>query len=72
MNNSITMIADSTDDTQGVYMAEDIQRMLNIGRSKTYEYLEEVYRNQQPFRVIKIGKLLRVPRKSFDDFLNSV
>ena len=72
MNNSITMIADSTDDTQGVYMAEDIQRMLNLGRSKTYEYLEEVYRTQQPFRVIKIGKLLRVPRKSFDDFLNSV
>ncbi len=55
-----------------VYLAEDIQRMLNLGRSKTYEYLEEVYRTQQPFRVIKIGKLLRVPRKSFDDFLNSV
>ena len=55
-----------------VYMAEDIQRMLNLGRSKTYDYLEEVYRDQKPFRVLKIGKLLRVPRKSFDDFINTV
>lgn len=72
MNTSTTVTVDNSDDTQRVYMAEDIQRMLNLGRSKTYAYLEEVYRTQQPFRVIKIGKLFRVPRKSFDDFLNAV
>jgi predicted DNA-binding transcriptional regulator AlpA len=55
-----------------VYFAEDIQRMLGIGRSKTYEYLEEVCKNQAPFRVIKIGKLFRVPKQSFDAWLNEV
>lgn len=53
----------------GVYSAEDIQRALGIGRSKTYSFLQEVYRTQKPFRVIKIGKLFRVPKYSFDRWL---
>ena len=53
-----------------VYDAEDIQQLLGIGRSKTYSFLEEVYKEQQPFRVIKIGKLYRIPRNSFDDWIN--
>jgi len=53
-----------------VYLAEDIQKQLGLGRSKTYEYLEEVYKKQEPFRVIKIGKLVRVPKQSFDAWLN--
>ena len=52
-----------------VYLAEDIQKILGIGRSKTYEYLDEVYKKQEPFRVIKIGKLFRVPKDSFDKWL---
>ena len=54
---------------QQVYLAEDIQKLLAIGRSKTYDYLDEVYKKQQPFRVIKIGKLFRVPKHSFDSWL---
>ena len=54
---------------QQVYLAEDVQKILGIGRSKTYEYLDEVYRKQEPFRVIKIGKLFRVPKNSFDKWL---
>ena len=54
---------------QGVYEASHIQQALGLGRSKTYEYLQEVYRTQQPFRVIKIGKLFRVPKYSFDRWL---
>ena len=53
-----------------VYDAEDIQRLLGIGKSKVYTCLDEVYKNNGPFRVIKIGKLFRVPRKSFDDWLS--
>jgi len=53
-----------------VYDAEDIQKLLGIGRSTAYAYLNEVYQRQEPFRVIKIGKLLRVPKQSFDDWLN--
>lgn len=54
-----------------VYLASDIQKALSLGRSKTYQFLEEVYQKQEPFRVIRVGKLLRVPQKSFDDWLNS-
>lgn len=54
-----------------VYLASDIQRALSLGRSRTYQFLDEVYRKQEPFRVIKVGKLFRVPQKSFDDWLNA-
>ena len=53
-----------------VYDTEDIQKLLGIGRSTAYAYLNEVYQRKEPFRVIKIGKLLRVPKQSFDDWLN--
>ncbi len=52
-----------------VYFAEDIQKFLGLGRSKTYEYLQDVYKKQEPFRVIKIGKLFRVPKQSFDRWI---
>ena len=55
-----------------VYDVEDIQRLLEIGRSKAYSYLDEVYQKQEPFRVIKIGKLFRVPKQSFDNWLNGI
>ena len=57
-----------------VYLASDIQKPLGLGRSKTYLFLDEVYRQQEnpPFRVIKVGKLFRVPKKSFDDWINAV
>ncbi|WP_337928297.1 DNA-binding protein [Anaerotignum lactatifermentans] len=48
-----------------VYDASDIQRILGIGRSMTYVFLEKVYEDQAPFKVIKIGKLYRVPKKIF-------
>ena len=36
-----------------VYDASDIQRILGIGRSMTYVFLEKVYEDQAPFKVIK-------------------
>ena len=48
-----------------------IQRMLGIGKSKAYTFLEDVYKQKNPpFRVLKIGKLFRVPKKGFDEWLN--
>lgn len=44
-----------------VYDVEDIQRLLGIGRSKAYSYLDEVYRKQEPFRVIKIESFSGYP-----------
>ena len=57
---------------QKVYLASDIQKALSLGRSKTYQFLDEVYEKQEPFRVIKVGKLVRIPCKSFDDWLNAI
>ena len=43
---------------QQVYLAGDIQRMLGIGKSKSYTFLEDVYKQKNPpFKVLKIGKL---------------
>jgi len=53
-----------------VYDADDIQKLLGIGRSKAYAFLDEAYESQKPFRVIKIGKLYRVPKEGFDQWLN--
>lgn len=53
-----------------VYDAEDIQKLLGIGRSKAYTFLDEVYENPKPFRVVKIGRLYRVPKEAFDKWLN--
>ena len=49
-----------------VYEVSDIQKILGLGRSKTYDFLDEVYKNKKPFYVIKIGKLYKVPKLSFD------
>lgn len=54
-----------------VYDADDIRRLLGIGRTKVYEFLEKVYKDQEPFRVIKIGRIYRVPKDSFDKWINS-
>lgn len=56
-----------------VYLAPDIQKILGIGKSKTYTFLEEVYKQKNPpFRVLKIGKLFRVPKQGFDEWLNGI
>ena len=56
---------------QQVYLAADIQKILGIGKSKSYTFLEEVYKQKNPpFKVLKIGKLFRVPKKGFDEWVN--
>ncbi|MCD8082840.1 MAG: DNA-binding protein [Clostridiales bacterium] len=46
--------------------------MLGLGRTKTYEFLNSVYEERDPpFRVIKVGSAVRVPKKSFDAWLNA-
>lgn len=52
-----------------VYGAEEIQQILGIGRSKVYLFLDEVYKKKKPFRVLKIGKCYRIPKGSFDRWL---
>lgn len=54
-----------------VYEVSDIQKILGLVRSKTYDFLDEVYRNKKPFNVIKIGKLYKVPKLSFDKWIEN-
>lgn len=53
-----------------VYDVCDIQKILGLGRTKAYEFLEEVYYKKKPFAVIKIGKLYKVPKEPFDLWVN--
>lgn len=53
-----------------VYNASEIQRMLGMGKNRLYEFLEETYKKQTPFRVLKFGKIYKVPKQSFDNWIN--
>ena len=53
-----------------VYKVEEIQNLLGLGRSKAYEFIENVYYDRKPFRVLKIGRSYRIPCNSFDKWLN--
>ena len=57
-----------------VYLASDIQKVLGLGKTKTYDFLNQVYKQQgqnPPFRVIKVGTSVRVHKQSFDDWLKT-
>lgn len=57
---------------QQVYMASDIQMALGLGKTKTYDFLNQVYKlKRPPFRVIKVGTSIRVQKQSFDRWLNA-
>ena len=58
-------------DVEKVYDAEDIQMLLKISRSMAYRFLADVYNKQKPFRVIRIGKIYRIPKKEFNDWLSN-
>lgn len=61
---------DKTEVETQVYLPAELKIILGIGKSKVYEFLKEVYESDEPpFKVIKIGKLFRVPKKSFDEWL---
>ena len=46
-----------------VYSAEEIQEILGIKRSATYNYLTKVYTDGGPFLVHKIGTMYRLPKE---------
>ncbi|WP_330652054.1 helix-turn-helix domain-containing protein [[Clostridium] symbiosum] len=54
-----------------VYEVKDIQNLLGIGRNTAYEFIRQAYKENGPFRVIKIGDSYRIPKESFDRWINS-
>lgn len=47
-------------------------KKLGLGRNILYSYLEEVYNKQYPFRIIKIGKIYKITKASFDNWINCI
>ena len=48
------------------YTVQDLQDILDVGRKSVYGLLQ---RNE--FRWIRVGAVYRIPKKSFDDWLES-
>lgn len=55
-----------------VFTAKDIQEILGICNKTAYELIRQAYRRDDMFKVIKIGRLYKVPSKSFLDWLDQV
>ena len=60
---------DSIINESAVYQARYIQEKLCLSKTKTYDYLKQVYNTQSPFRVIRIGSTFRIPKKEFNEWL---
>ena len=48
------------------YTVEDIAEILGIGRSSAYSLVK-----QNHFKIVRIGKNIRISRKSFDDWFEN-
>ena len=48
------------------YRVEDIARILNVSKSSAYVLVKQGY-----FRIVRVGKNIRVSRKSFDEWLDN-
>ena len=48
------------------YRVEDVARILGIGRSSAYALVKQGY-----FKTIRVGKSIRVSRKSFDSWFDN-
>lgn len=49
------------------YTVPEVAKMLGIGRNKAYDMIKDAH-----FKVIRIGNSIRISKKSFDDWLDSV
>jgi predicted DNA-binding transcriptional regulator AlpA len=50
---------------KSILEVEDIQSILGISRNKAYQLV-----NLDEFHVVRIGRLIKVSRKVFEDWLN--
>lgn len=54
------------------YDAKDVMEMLNLKETNGYNYLEMAMATGKPFSVIRIGKLYRIPKESFDSWMKQI
>ena len=49
------------------HTVEEITTILNIGRTTAYHLIKD-----GPFKIIRIGNAIRIPRKSFDEWFEQM
>ena len=59
-------------DDKKLYEVDDVREILGVSRTNAYEFIKKAYREQFPFKVIKVGKLYRIPVKSFDKWVDGI
>ena len=57
-------------DNRKLYEVDDVREILGVSRTNAYELIKKAYIEQRPFKVIKVGKLYRIPAKSFDKWID--
>lgn len=69
MGNKCERIGENTEATseRQVYTVEDIANILGIGRTSAYALVKEGH-----FRVVRIGNAIRISKKSFDKWLDTI
>lgn len=50
-----------------VYTVNDLMNLLNISRTKAYDFVKKAYDEQNMFRVIKVMGSYRIPKESFNN-----
>lgn len=69
MGNKCERIGENTEVTseRQVYTVEDIANILGIGRTSAYPLVKEGH-----FRVVRIGNAIRISKKSFNKWLDTI
>ena len=54
------------------YDAKEVMEMLDLKKSKGYTYWDKTMATGKPFAVIRIDKLYRIPKESFDAWMKQI
>ena len=61
------MCKNNASEEKRTYTVSEVAKILDIGKSSAYNLVK-----CNAFRTIRIGKTIRIPKKSFDAWLNSL
>ena len=52
-----------------MYSVKEVQEMLGLPKTTTYTFIKQVYEEQHPFAVVKVGRFYMIPKTSFNLWL---
>lgn len=62
------IIKEQTRANLDTYTVEEIMAILKIGETTAYALIRDAYKNNKYFKVLKVGKLYRIPKQSFNNW----